>query len=170
MIAKPYNFDRVLRVYIGSNGDDTRNLYSALEALGPVGIVALNLFRACKTSQAAKRYHGGIRGRGSYRSMAYQRKEYSIDQLARVLTDNAAALGIAWGWKIDEAAEHAHRWVIYVDLPTHGQVSFHLSSKGVGPIYDGEWDRQKDTAPTRICRYCATLLRAGADSSNVVSE
>ena len=37
-------------VYDGSNGDATRALYAKLEKVGPLGVVALNLFRALKTS------------------------------------------------------------------------------------------------------------------------
>jgi hypothetical protein len=43
-------------IYHGSNGALTVDLYARLEALGPAGIVAMNLFRAAKASERAKVY------------------------------------------------------------------------------------------------------------------
>ena len=70
-------------IYYGSDGESTKALYARLWKLGPVGVIAVNLFRACKCSERAKQYHGGIRGKGSYRSMAYERKQWSIAALQR---------------------------------------------------------------------------------------
>jgi hypothetical protein len=63
------NLIDVALVYEGSNGDATRVLYARLEALGPIGAIAVNVFRAHKSSARAKVYRGGERGRGSYRRM-----------------------------------------------------------------------------------------------------
>jgi hypothetical protein len=146
----------ILATYSGSDGDRTKALYAELETHGPAGIVALNLFRACKNSERAKVYRGGQRGRGSYKSMAYDRKQWAIDNLAAVLDQHAAALGIVWGWGVDPQ-QSFHRDVLYVDLPG-GQVSFHTAPRGKGPDYPGQWDGVRGMGPQRICAFCAQVL------------
>lgn len=145
----------ILAVYEGSDGDKTKALYQWLETFGPIGIVALNLFRACKNSSRAKKYRGGIRGQGSYKSMAYDRKQWAIDNLTRVLAEHAGALGIGWGWGVDASTPGYHA-VLYVDLPT-GQVSFHSPHRTSGPDYAGEWDGIRGASPQRICTFCARI-------------
>lgn len=145
-----------LEIYNGSDGEATKQLYADLERLGPVGVVALNLFRAHKCSARAKVYRGGRRGHGSFRAMAYDRKQWSMDNLCQTLTTSAASLGICWGWKQDPAQEF-HRWVLYVDLPT-GQVSFHTSARGHGPDYPGDWDGIRDAGAARIIAWINALL------------
>jgi len=157
MTASP-TFCYIMSVYAGSKGDDTRALYDALQLCGPQGLVAIDLFRACKASERAKVYRGGQRGRGSYRRMAYEKKSWAIDNLAQNLSDRAAGLGIVWGWGVDPAQDY-HRDVLYIDLPT-GQVSFHAAPRGVGPDYPGAWDGARGVAPTRICKFCAMTLGA----------
>nr|WP_047169710.1 hypothetical protein [Sphingomonas sp. Y57] len=146
----------ITRIYDGSNGDATKALYAELTALGPVGIVATNLFRACKNSHRAKQYRGGVRGQGSYKSMAYDRKAWSIDNLASCLIQHSYVIGIRWGWGVD-GKEAVHNAVLYVDLPT-GQVSFHTAPRGKGPDYPGEWDGVRGASPGRICAFAAMLL------------
>lgn len=146
----------VVRVYDGSDGAATLALYDRLNQLGPHGEIAVNLFRAQKSSARAKVYRGGERGRGSYRGMAYGRKEWSIENLARILAQHADASGLRWGWGQDNAQEF-HRVVLYVDLPS-GQVSFHTTSRLTGPEYLGTWDGVRDASPGRICRWIAELL------------
>ncbi len=147
----------ILRVYMGSDGEATRALYRRLESLGPAGVVATNLFRACKCSERAKVYRGG-----GYRGAAYDRKQWSMDNLARALSEHGEALGIApgtgWGWGEDAAQPH-HRWVLYVEIPT-GQVSFHTAARGDGPAYAKPWDGIRIQGPTRICKWVAQLLAA----------
>ena len=140
-----------VEVYNGSDGDLTRDYYAELEQRGPIGIVCVNLFRAQKCSARAKVYRGGIRGQGSYRGLAYDRKNWSMQNLCRVLMKEALALGIAWGWKRDPAQQY-HDWVLYVDLPT-GQVSFHAAAHGEGPLYRGDWDGEHKSAE-RILAFC----------------
>lgn len=148
---------QVARVYQGSDGDATKALYARLETFGPIGTVAVNLFRAQKASERAKVYHGGIRGRGSYRSMAYDRKQWAMDNLAAALAQHAEALGIAWGWG-EDAKQDYHRCVLYVDLPT-GQVSFHTAARSQGPDYPGQWDGVRGQSVDRIVRWVARVLR-----------
>lgn len=148
----------IMAIYAGSNGDATKALYQQLQLAGPRGLVAIDLFRACKASERAKVYRGGQRGRGSFRRMAYEKKSWAIDNLAANLIDRADDLGIAWGWDIDPAQEF-HRDVLYIDLPT-GQVSFHTHPRGKGPDYPGAWDRARGQASMRICQFCAQTLRA----------
>lgn len=145
-----------LRIFEGSNGDDTKALYAQLEALGPAGVVALNVFRALKCSTRAKVYRGGIPGQGSFRSRAYDRKQWSMDNLCEILTAHGEALSIRWGWRQDLSQEW-HAWVLYLDLPT-GQISFHTATRGRGPDYPGDWDRVRDAGAGRVCRWIATLF------------
>lgn len=129
-------------IYAGSNGELTKQLYATLETLGPRGVIALNLFRAQKASARAKVYRGGIRGQGSFKRMAYDKKSWSIDLLCGVLQLHALpGDGLTWGWKQDPDVLFGERpsWVLYVDLP-EGQVSFHSPTRGAGPDYLGDWD------------------------------
>jgi hypothetical protein len=142
----------IMSVYAGSNGDATTALYRRLEELGPVGEIAVNLFRACKSSERAKTYRPG---RG-YRGMAYERKQWSMDNLACALAAHAEALAIGWGWGLDEAQLY-HCHVLYIDLPT-GQVSFHAPDRGIGPPYFKAWDGIRGMGPQRICTWIALLL------------
>lgn len=137
----------LIDVYEGSNGETTMALYNRLRAHGPLGEVALNLFRACKNSERAKRYRGG-NGQGSYRKMAYDRKGWSIDNLVTAITKDAA--GIPFGWGRDPQAI-GFESVLYLDLPD-GQVSFHCPARGQGPDYPGVWDGKAGVAPIRICK------------------
>jgi hypothetical protein len=138
------------RVYAGSDGGGTKALYAKLAQLGPVGTIALNLFRAQKNSARAKTY------RRSYRDMAYGRKQWAMENLVEALTEHADRHAIRWGWGIDEDQAY-HRWVLYVDIPT-GQVSFHTEARGDGPEYPGDWDGVPGRSPARIIRWCADLL------------
>lgn len=147
---------QVLRVFDGSDGEATKRLYASLEQRGPAGVIAMNLFRAMKASARAKVYRGGVPGRGSYRGMAYDRKQWAIDQLVLALTRHADDLGLRWGWA-EDPHQPVHRWVIYVELPT-GQVSFHTLARGRGAAYAGPWDGVRDAGPGRICRWCADLF------------
>jgi hypothetical protein len=142
--------------YIGSNADATRLLYAKLTAIGPVGIVATNLFRAVKCSSRAKGYH-----RRDHSREAYGRKQWSIQNVCDALSEHAASLGIVWGWGEDRNTM-GYPWVLYVEIPT-GQVSFHSPVRGSGPDYPGEWDHQKEASHTRICQWTQGLLDTHPD-------
>lgn len=157
--ARAEVFTEVYAVYQGSSGDRTRDLYARLEALGSAGALAVNLFRATKTSERAKLYRGGNK-RGRYRAQAYETKQWALDNLTKILTEHAEALGMTWGWAEDPKQEF-HRWVLYVDLPT-GQVSWHTDGRGTGPDYLGHWDGMKGHTVDRVCRWCARLLAGDA--------
>lgn len=152
----------VREIYDGSNGDATMALYKRLDALGPAGTIALNLFRAQKNSSRAKVYRGGLPGKGSYKRMAYDRKNWAITNLTHVLDATAASLGIRWGWHRDDKTP-GFEWVLYVDIPT-GQCSFHTNHRGLGPDYPGQWDGLNGAAHHRIVEWCEQLL-AGAQVS-----
>lgn len=136
-------------IFDGSDAGATRSLYSQLEAIGPAGKLAANLLRAQKASTRAKLYH-----RGSYREMAYERKQWAIGQVASNLQE-FTELGITWGWKLDPSCSVP--WVFYVELPP-GQVSFHCQTRGEGPDYAGEWDGVKGVSPSRIITFAAQVL------------
>ncbi len=148
----------VLEIYAGSDGDATKGLYRELCELGIAGEVAMNLFRAQKASARAKVYRGGLRGQGSFRKMAYDRKQRAMSNLATILVQHAATLGIRWGWQQDPATD-GFPWVLYVDIPDIGHVSFHTASRGPGPDYPYEWDRAVGASPGRIVRWCEQLLQ-----------
>lgn len=148
----------IMTIYAGSDGDATKALYQQLQLAGPRGLVAIDLFRACKASERAKAYRGGQRGRGSFRRMAYEKKSWAIENLAANLSDRAADLGIVWGWGIDPSQDY-HRDVLYIDLPA-GQVSFHTAPRSKGPDYPGEWDGARGQASMRICQFCLQTLAA----------
>lgn len=143
-------------VYQGSDGELTKAYYRKLVECGPSGVVAMNLFRAQKCSTRAKRYRGGVKGRGSYRDMAYEKKQWSMSLLVEALMATPGVDGIRFGWKRDEAAQYGPEWVLYVDLP-QGQVSFHSPARGDGPDYPGDWDRQHQSAE-RILAFCDSVF------------
>lgn len=152
--------NRVMIVYSGSDGRETSNLYNDLFHKGPAGEIALNLLRAQKCSSRAKVYRGGIPGKGSYRQMAYDRKQWSIECLCRELEKNADVLGLRWGWKEDPSILFGDNpsFVLYVDLP-QGQVSFHAPSRGSGPDYPGEFDGEHKSE-IRIIKFAQTILES----------
>lgn len=145
----------LLFIWNGSDGEATKALYAQLETLGPIGLLAVNLFRANKASTRAKVYRGGVPGKGSYRGMAYDRKQWAMTNLCTVLTTHAAALDLRWGWKPDPA-QPFHAWVLYLDLPT-GQVSFHTAARGTGPDYAADWDGSRGVSTDRILRWIARI-------------
>lgn len=145
------NLAEVVRVYAGSDGDATKALYARLAPLGAAGDVATNLLRACKSSERAKVYRGR-----RYRGAAYDRKQWSIENLCQALGAHGGPLGIAWGWDEDQAAP-VYRHVLYVELPT-GQVSFHSPARGDGPDYQKPWDGVRGQSSDRIIRFVARLL------------
>ena len=149
----------VAEIYAGSNGDATKALYDRLTLRGPAGVVAVNLFRASKCSVRAKLYRPG---RG-HRTAAYDRKQWSIDNLVAALQGQASALGLVWGWAVDPDQAY-HRHVLYIDLPT-GQVSFHSEKRGDGPDYPAKWDGMRGASPGRIIRWVADVLGGSAGSS-----
>jgi hypothetical protein len=149
--ASRARFD-VAQIFEGSNGKATKALYQQLDQFGPIGRVAVNLFRAQKCSSRAKVYRGG-----RHRSDAYDRKNWSLANLCAVLVEHGEGLNIRWGWKEDPAQEF-HNWVLYVELPT-GQVSFHAATRGKGPDYPGEWD-QSHASAQRIIAFVASVLAA----------
>lgn len=148
---RDYETNRVMLIFDGSDGDATRALYDELAALGPVGLVAVNLFRAQKCSARAKIYH-----RGHYSTLAYGRKNWSLEQLADILVAHGEMLGYRFGWGVDTANDR-YPWVLYVDLP-QGQVSFHSLVRGVGPDYAGAWDGIVGASTGRILRFVNTVL------------
>lgn len=147
------------QVYAGSDGELTKRFYAELEQRGPLGVIAMNLFRAQKCSARAKVYRGGIRGRGSYKSMAYERKSWSMQNLVAILAVHAAGAGIAYGWKQDASTRFGPdaSWVLYIDLP-QGQVSFHSPTRFEGPEYEGDWCGQHLSAE-RIIVFCDSVMK-----------
>lgn len=145
----------VLAVFNGSNSDHTKALYIELMALGAPGVVALNLFRACKASERAKDYRGR-----KFKVAAYEKKQWSMGLLCEALQAQPVD-GISFGWGIDErmrAADAPHFHVLYVDTWC-GQISFHTDVRGTGPAYTGQWDGVKDVSAKRACELVAQVLQ-----------
>jgi hypothetical protein len=149
---------KAIEVYCGSDGELTKRYYGELEKRGPIGLVAMNLFRAQKCSTRAKTYRGGIRGQGSFKRMAYDRKAWSMDNLVAILEKHAVELNITFGWKkdIDVLFGDDPSWVLYIDLP-QGQVSFHSPARGKGPDYPGRFDGLRKSAE-RIIEFCDSVM------------
>jgi hypothetical protein len=147
----------VVRIYQGSDGEATKALYRELEQLGRIGAIAVNLFRATKCSERAKMYR---RGRG-YKTAAYERKDWSIRNLATALHVQHAQVffDLKWGWAVDDGLRERgdpHHHILYLELPT-GQVSFHTGARGEGPDYAREWDGVRGAAAERVCHWVASL-------------
>jgi hypothetical protein len=143
----------VMAIYRDSDDNATKALYAELHKHGAPGFVAVNLFRAMKCSERAKVY----RGHG-YKSAAYDRKQWSINNLAACLVVHASALGIVWGWR-EDPEQRKHNQTIYIELPHGiGQVSFHTELCDKGPDFPGEWDGARGQGPTRACRYVMSVL------------
>jgi len=148
-----------LEIYKGSDGEATKALYARLSERGPLGLIAVNLFRAQKCSERAKVYRGGIRGKGRYKDMAYERKQWSMDNLCAVLVEHGGALKIVWGWKPDPGTLFGEResYVLYVETP-NGQCSFHSPTRGKGPDYPNEWDGQRGETVQRVIDFTEAVL------------
>lgn len=149
-------------VFDGSDGGLTRRYTVQLSKCGPRGVVAVYLFRAQKASTRARQYHGGIVGIGSYRDLAYQKKNESIRELCAALERFAEDLLIPYGWKLDTNERFAP-WVLYIELP-QGQVSFHAMERGHGPEYTAELDGVH-ASRERILAFCDSIFDSIAQSA-----
>jgi hypothetical protein len=138
--------------YVGSDGDRTAALYARLKAVGPQGVVAVNLLRACKNSERAK----GYKSRRSTRA-AYSTKDWSIGQLVDSLIEHGAALKIEWGWGYDAKAVNFEH-VLYVEVPDCGQISFHIGWRRGGADHAKPWDGARGTGAARAIRYAESVL------------
>jgi hypothetical protein len=156
---------RAREVFEGSDAEVTKAYYASLAKRGAAGDVAINLMRAQKYSTRAKRYRGGIRGVGSFRSMAYATKTWAMENLCRCLSAQGKQLRIKFGWKPDPDCVFGEResWVVYVDLP-HGQVSFHSPTRLSSEDYAGEWDREHKSEE-RILAFCDSVYDRGFDGA-----
>ncbi len=153
-----------LEVYKKSDGELTKRFYAHLEERGVIGQVAMNLFRAQKCSAQAKEYTR------RYKGAAYDRKQWSIDNLVKILGQHAAALDIEFGWKQDASTlfDGEPSWVLYVDLPKFGQVSFHSPTRGSGPDYQKEFDGCKGMSAGRIIQF-ADAVANGENCSDLAA-
>ena len=145
---------KAIEVFNQHNGDVTKAYYTELEALGPVGHIAVCLFRAQKRSSRAKDYT-----RGKYRRAAYDVKAWSMSELCAALSNPGLPI-TSWGWKQDATVVFGEEpsWVLYVDLPT-GQCSFHSPTRMADPDYPGEWDGTGKSAE-RIIAFCDQVQSA----------
>lgn len=156
---------RAREVFDGSDAEVTKAYYASLSKRGPAGDVAVNLMRAQKCSTRSKLYRGGVRGIGSFRSMAYETKTWAIQNLCAVLGSHGKRLRIGFGWKLDPDVVFGDRpsWVLYVDLP-QGQVSFHCPSRLSDHDYRGVWDGVHKSEE-RILAFCDSVFDHGLDGA-----
>lgn len=142
-----------LSVFTQNDGEVTKRYYAELGAIGPLGQIAVALFRAQKRSAAAKRYR-----RGAHRGSAYDVKAWSMAEICRLLAAHPET-GITYGWKQDAATRFGPdaSWVLYCDLP-QGQVSFHSPTRLDGPDYEGDWCGMHVSAE-RIIQFCDSVAR-----------
>jgi hypothetical protein len=136
-----------------NDGETTKAFYALLSKHGPIGELAVAIFRSQKRSGRAKEYR-----RGKWRRAAYDVKAWSMSEIDRILSTRGAELGIAHGWKQDPATVFGEdaSWVLYVSLP-NGQVSFHSPTRGPGPDYAGDWDGQH-ASRERVISFCEQVL------------
>jgi hypothetical protein len=141
---------KAIQVYQASDGQLTKRFYAELEKRGPAGHVAVNLFRAQKCSTRAKVYRGR-----RFKNAAYDTKQWAMQNLTAILAKHAEELWIIWGWKQDPSTVFGEQasWVLYVELPRQGQVSFHSPTRGAGPDYASAFDGQHKSAE-RIIAFC----------------
>lgn len=156
---------RAIEVFAGSDAEATKAYYATLLKRGPAGQVAVNLMRAQKCSSRAKLYRGGIRGVGSFRSMAYDTKNWAMANLCQVLEKHGQKLKITFGWKRDPLVVFGQHpsWVLYIDLP-QGQVSFHSPNRLSDHDYRGEWDKEHRSGE-RILVFCDSVHDHGLDGA-----
>lgn len=177
----------VREIFHGSDGEATKLLYAELEKRGPIGTIALNLFRAQKASTRAKVY------RRKFKGAAYDKKNWSLRNLCDALI-KAEALPMNARELSAESIDHWRDWAegnrkirtCFVSDPPMkepvalvwgwkadpaaeyhrsvlyvelptGQVSFHSATPLTNHRYHGEWDGQHVSAE-RIIRYVDHVL------------
>lgn len=144
-------------VFAQNDGDVTKSYYDELTKCGQLGEIAVALFRCQKRSARAKDYRSG-----KWRRAAYDVKSWSMGEVCRLLQRYPDS-GFKWGWKADPDVLFGDQpsWVLYVDIPLFGQVSFHNPSRGAGLDYDGGWDGQH-RSQDRILDFCDRVMSMAA--------
>lgn len=134
------------KIYTGSDGKKTQAMYDLLKRKGYDGLLAIDLFRATKASARAKLYRGN-----QFKEAAYQKKTWSLANLCRRLKGGP----YTWGWLPDKKM-----WVLYVDMPSFGQMSWHSRERGEGPDYTGEWDKQRRAVHLRVIAFTQHVINS----------
>ena len=135
-----------------TKADETVAYQNELILRGELGQIAFGLFRAQKRSTKAKSY------RGAMRRNSYDGKGEALQYLDAALTLWDAEFGINWGWKKDPKQEY-HNQVLYVELPGHGQCSFHSSAAAGPKQFGGEWDSSKPVIET-VLEFCDFVIQS----------
>ncbi len=78
------------QVFHQNDGGITKAYYADLNGRGPLGEIAVALFRAQKRSSRAKDYRGR-----KYRNAAYDVKAWSMGELCRLLATHGEALAVS---------------------------------------------------------------------------
>ncbi|MEO8270377.1 MAG: hypothetical protein ABI557_11705 [Aureliella sp.] len=138
------------KAFASKDAKQTILFQDRLISRGHAGQVAFGLFRASKRSQRAKSYRRGMR------ASAYDAKSNALQHLDSALSRWGQELGIEWGWNIDPS-QPVHRFVLYVDLPKHGQASFHAGKAESETVYRKDWSGKRDSAEV-VLAYCQEVL------------
>lgn len=142
-----------IEVYKGSVGSTTQAFYAELQKRGAIGALAVNLFRASKTSERAKVYRGR-----TYRGLSYDRKNWSLENICKLLAEHGDDMGIRWGWKRDPNTP-GYEWVLYVDIPDFGQCSYHSAVRLCPQNYTGEWDGKKGATVQVVIDFAEWVMK-----------
>ena len=148
---------KVIEIYNASDAVATKRLHNQLRANGADGGLAALMLIAQKASARAKKY------RGKNRQRSYDRKLQAMDNLCSHLTDTK----YRWGWGTDPEA--SCNWVLYVELPGIGQVSWHSPIRLDGPDSSEKWDGTHNSE-LRIIKFARLLLLANQSKSQVIQN
>lgn len=152
---------KAAHVLAGADDNLTLAYYLLLQKRGPLGMIALNLFRAQKNASSLCR----PAGYGPAAAAAASAGVWSLELLVHVLARHGAHFGISYGWKpIMEPRKDRAPFVLFVDLPDFGQVSFDAFERGCGPEYSNECDGVRKNEE-RIFGFCDFVYAQPAEVS-----
>jgi hypothetical protein len=143
---------KAAEIFKQNDGEVTKAYYAELNGKGPLGELAVALFRAQKRSTAAKKYR-----RGKFRHAAYDVKNWSLSEVCRILDSMFTTEEFNWGWQEDQNTP-GFSWVLYVDLPGFGQASFHSAERLKGPDFAGKWSGVHGESERAILGFCDIVM------------
>lgn len=141
---------QAIQAFEAKNASQTVAYQNELLNRGDLGQIAFGLFRAQKRSTRAKTY------RRSMRQESYAAKSEALKYLDAGLHQWAEDHGIEWGWRGDPSQTY-HNQVLYVQLPGHGQCSFHSERAFSKQRFYGDWDSTRPVVET-VLAYCDAVM------------
>lgn len=146
MTAAPSMLTAV-QVFYQHSGDVTKAYYEQLAAHGPMGELAVALFRALKRSK--KTTGIGFRRISRRKTEQYdyaEAYEWAVNELIRVLVTNPPSK-LPWGWRDS---------TLFVELPT-GMVAFDCPEQGLAPFCPIRFEPPAESRDLRIIKFCDSL-------------